>query len=179
MQSKTQILDESAVKRALVRIAHEIVENNNGAQNICLVGIQRRGISLAKEIKQQIEAFENVEIPFGVLDITFYRDDLSLLAMHPVLNGTDIPFDLNDKTVVLVDDVLYTGRTVKAAIEALTDLGRPKCIRLAVLIDRGHRELPIRADFIGKNVPTSKNEVISVAVDEFDSECGVYILKNN
>lgn len=163
------------MRRALVRISHEILEKNKGVENLCLVGIQRRGVTLAKRIQENIEKIEGVKLPLGILDITFYRDDLSLLSEHPMVNSTRIDFDINNKKIVLVDDVLFTGRTVRAAIEALMDMGRPKMIQLAVLIDRGHRELPIRADYVGKNVPTSRKEIVHVLVDEFDNDNRVII----
>ncbi|MDD5017932.1 MAG: bifunctional pyr operon transcriptional regulator/uracil phosphoribosyltransferase PyrR [Eubacteriales bacterium] len=172
---KALIMDETALERVLRRIAHEIIEKNKGAENLALIGIHRRGVPIAKRIAKYIETFEGVRIDIGSLDITFYRDDLSLLADHPVINGTDIAFDINKKTVVLCDDVLYTGRTARAALDALMDLGRPNYIQLAVIVDRGHRELPIRADYIGKNIPTSKNEVVSVHMAEFDGVENVVI----
>lgn len=175
MAEKAKIMDEQAVDRALKRIAHEIVEKNNGVKDAALIGIQRRGVPLAQRIAGYIGEFEGVKIPVGILDITFYRDDLSLLSMHPVINGTDIAFDINHKTLILVDDVLYTGRTARAAMEAIMDIGRPRLIQFAVLIDRGHRELPIRADYVGKNVPTSKNEIVHVMVSEIDGHNGVVI----
>lgn len=165
---KALIMDEVALERALKRIAHEIVEKNKGPQDLAIIGIHRRGVPIAKRIASYIEEFEGVKVPIGSLDITFYRDDLSLLSDHPVIKGTDIAFDINKKTIVLCDDVLYTGRTARAALDALMDLGRPNYIQLAVIVDRGHRELPIRADYIGKNIPTAKNEVIEVRVKEFD-----------
>lgn len=172
---KALLMDDVALGRALKRIAHEIVEKNKGAKDLGLIGIHRRGVPIAKRIADYIEQFEGVKVPLGTLDITFYRDDLSLLADHPVINGTDIAFDINKKTIVLVDDVLYTGRTARAALDALMDLGRPNYIQLAVMVDRGHRELPIRADYIGKNIPTSKNEIIEVRVKEFDNIDNVVI----
>lgn len=168
MKDKAIIMDENAIKRAVTRIAHEIIEKNKGVDDLVIIGIQRRGVPLAKMIAEKITEVEGEEVPVGILDITFYRDDLSLLSEHPVINGTEINFSVVDKKVVLVDDVLYTGRTVRAAIEAVMDLGRPKMIQLAILVDRGHRELPIRADYVGKNVPTSKNEIIHVKLQEFD-----------
>ena len=165
---KALIMDEVALERALKRIAHEIVEKNKGPQDLAIIGIHRRGVPIAKRIASYIEEFEGVKVPIGSLDITFYRDDLSLLSDHPVIKGTDIAFDINKKTIVLCDDVLYTGRTARAALDALMDLGRPNYIQLAVIVDRGHRELPIRADYIGKNIPTAKNEVVEVRVKEFD-----------
>ncbi|MDP2891763.1 MAG: bifunctional pyr operon transcriptional regulator/uracil phosphoribosyltransferase PyrR [Bacillota bacterium] len=170
MNEKTLIMDAQAVERALVRIAHEIMEKNRGAEDLALVGIQRRGVPMAQRIAGIIEAAEGKKVPVGVLDITWYRDDLSTLAEHPIINGTDIPFRVTGKKIVLIDDVLFTGRTVRAAIDALVDNGRPECIQLAVLIDRGHRELPFRADYVGKNVPTSKDETVNVSMAETDGE---------
>lgn len=165
---KVVLMDEAAIGRAVRRIAHEIVERNQGVENLALIGIQRRGVPLAKRIAAEIEAFEGTAPLMGVLDITFYRDDLSLLSMHPVLNGTQIDFPIEGKNIVLVDDVIYTGRTVRAAIEALFDGGRPDIVQLAILIDRGHRELPFKPDYVGKNVPTSHSELISVELHEID-----------
>ena len=172
---KALIMDETALDRALKRIAHEIVEKNKGTDNLALIGIHRRGVPIAKRIAAYINDFEGEAVEVGTLDITFYRDDLSLLADHPVIKGTDIAFDINKKTVVLCDDVLYTGRTARAALDALMDLGRPNYIQLAVIVDRGHRELPIRADYVGKNIPTSKSEVIGVHVKEIDGFDNVVI----
>lgn len=156
------------VRRAIVRISHEIVEKQAGTSGLVLVGIQRRGVPLANRIAAAIAEHEGATVPVGALDITFYRDDLSLVAQQPVVKGTAIPFDLNGATVVLVDDVLYTGRTIRSAMDALIDFGRPQAIRLAVLVDRGHRELPIRADHVGKNVPTSREESVRVHLEETD-----------
>lgn len=172
---KTEIMDESAIFRALTRISHEIIEKNKGVENLVLIGIQRRGVPLARRIAAKIKEVENTEIPVGILDITLYRDDLSLLNEHPVINGTEINFDIANKKIVLVDDVIYTGRTVRAAIDALMDINRPKMIQLAVLIDRGHRELPIRPDYVGKNVPTSRSEIVHVNVKGIDNENSVTI----
>jgi pyrimidine operon attenuation protein/uracil phosphoribosyltransferase len=158
------------IRRALVRISHEVVEKHGGTDDLALVGIQRRGVPLADRMAAAIAEHEGVSVPVGALDITFYRDDLSLVAHQPVVKGTDLPFDLNGLTLVIVDDVLYTGRTVRAAMDALMDFGRPRAIRLAVLIDRGHRELPIRADHVGKNVPTSQEEVIHVRLVDVDGD---------
>ena len=169
------IMDQCDMSRACVRLAHELIERNKGVDDVVLIGIQRRGVPLAQRIAELVGQYEGVTPPVGKLDITFYRDDLSLLAEHPVVSGTDIPFSLQGKTVVIVDDVLYTGRTVRAAIDALMEIGRPCCIQLMVMIDRGHRELPIRADFVGKNVPTSHNEVVRVCVEKFDGQERVYI----
>jgi len=175
MFEKAEIMDEHAIKRAVTRIAHEIIERNKGVDNVALIGIQRRGVPLAKMIAQKIYQVEGKIVDVGILDITFYRDDLSLLSEHPVVNGTEINFTVNDKRIVLVDDVLYTGRTIRAAIDAIMDIGRPKMIQLAILVDRGHRELPIRADYVGKNVPTSRSEMISVKLTEIDGVNSVTI----
>ncbi len=163
---KAEILDAAAMKRVISRIAYEILEKNKGSQDLALIGIFRRGIVLAERLKQRFFEIEGVEIPIGVLDITRYRDDLPRNAKLPEENETKIPFSVENKKIVLVDDVLYTGRTVRAAIEAIMELGRPAKIELAVMIDRGHRELPIRADYVGKNVPTAKSESIRVEFDE-------------
>jgi len=168
MIDKAEIMDENAMKRAITRIAHEIIERNKGVEDVRLIGIQRRGVPLAKMIASKIREVEGKDVPVGILDITFYRDDLSMLSEHPVVNGTEINFPVTDKVIVLVDDVIYTGRTARAAIDAVMDIGRPRIIQLAILIDRGHRELPIRADYVGKNVPTSRSEMINVKVVEFD-----------
>lgn len=166
--SKAEIMDESGIYRAITRIAHEIIEKNKGTDDLALIGIQRRGVPLARMISQKIMEVEKKSIPVGILDITFYRDDLSTLSEHPVINGTQIDFTITGKRIVLIDDVIYTGRTIRAAIEAIMDCGRPKSVQLAVLIDRGHRELPIRPDYVGKNVPTSRNEVVHVKLFEID-----------
>jgi pyrimidine operon attenuation protein/uracil phosphoribosyltransferase len=170
-----QIMTADEIRRATVRISHEIVEKQAGTEGLALVGIQRRGVPLARRVAESIQEHEGVALPVGALDITFYRDDLSVVAQQPVVKGTDLPFDLNARTIVLVDDVLYTGRTIRAAMDALVDFGRPQAIRLAVLVDRGHRELPIRADHVGKNVPTSREEVVRVHLAEIDGEDGVEI----
>ena len=173
--SGRQIMTADEIRRATVRLSHEIVEKQAGAEGLALIGIQRRGVPLARRIAAAIADNERQGIPVGALDITFYRDDLSLIAQQPVVKGTDLPFDLNGRTVVLVDDVLYTGRTIRAAMDALVDFGRPQAIRLAVLVDRGHRELPIRADHVGKNVPTSREEIVRVHLIEVDGFDGVDI----
>lgn len=173
MELKATLMDESGVTRSLVRIAHEIIEKNNGTADICIVGIKRRGVPLAKKIAENIEKIETASIPVGELDIKFYRDDLSPEFVLPKTKAVDLGFDITGKKVVIVDDVLFTGRTARAAIEAVFGLGRPACIQLAILIDRGHRELPIRPDFVGKNVPTSLNEVVKVNLPEFDGETSV------
>ncbi|QDR80690.1 bifunctional pyr operon transcriptional regulator/uracil phosphoribosyltransferase PyrR [Sporomusa termitida] len=172
---KAIIMDAQAVKRALTRVAHEIVERNKGVGDLTLVGIRTRGVPLAQRIAEEIKRIEGIELPVGVLDITLYRDDLSTLAYQPIVHETLIPFSINDKKVVLVDDVLFTGRTVRAALDAIMDIGRPAAIQLAVLIDRGHRELPVRADYVGKNVPTSGKEIVSVQLTSVDGSEQVVI----
>lgn len=168
-------MDADQMNRALNRIAHEIVEKNRGVANVALVGIRRRGVPLANRLAGKIQEFEGVEVPVGILDITLYRDDLSELHDVPLVQKSDVRFRLPGTCIVLVDDVLYTGRTARAAIEALLDLGRPAMVQLAVLVDRGHRELPIRADYVGKNVPTSKREVVEVHMAEIDGEDSVFL----
>lgn len=170
MKIKATILDGVAIDRALTRISHEVIEKNKGIDRLYIVGIQRRGVPIANRIADKIARIEGRCPEVGSLDITFYRDDLSLLSESPCVNATDIRTNLNDRTVLLVDDVIYTGRTVRAAIEAVFDMGRPACIQLAALIDRGHRELPFRPDFVGKNVPTSRQEQIEVHIEEIDGE---------
>jgi pyrimidine operon attenuation protein/uracil phosphoribosyltransferase len=178
MKHKAEVLDEVAIGRALTRIAHEIIEKNHGCTNVVLIGIITRGIHLANRIADRIQRIEGNPVLVGELDISLYRDDLSIKSNdgNPVLNATNIPFDIKDKRVVLVDDVLFTGRTVRAAMDAIIHVGRPDQIQLAVLIDRGHREFPIRADFVGKNIPTSKNEKIGVQLHETDGNESVVIL---
>ena len=175
LREKAEIVDADGLRRIITRIAHEIVERNKGVEDLVLVGIRRRGVPLAARIAQKIKEFEGHAPAEGSLDITLYRDDLSTVSAHPVVGATEIPVDINGKVAVLIDDVLYTGRTVRAAMDALIDFGRPRAIQLAVVIDRGHRELPIRADFVGKNVPTSKREVIGVKLVEIDSVDSVVI----
>ena len=174
---KAQVMDGENIRRALYRLSHEITERNKGVADLVIIGIRTRGVPLAQRLAKLIGEHEKTAVPVGTLDITFYRDDLTLISPQPILHRTDVPFDINGLKVVLVDDVLYTGRTVRAALDALMDLGRPSMIQLAVLIDRGHRELPIRADYIGKNVPTSKREVIQVKLEEVDGEEKVLILE--
>lgn len=174
---KAQILDDKGIKRALVRIAHEIIERNKGIDNLALIGIRRRGVPLARRLAQYIHDIEGGSVPVGILDITLYRDDLTTLAQQPQVHQTEVPFSVVGKKVVLVDDVLFTGRTIRAALDAIIDLGRPEVIQLAILIDRGHRELPIRADYAGKNVPTSSREVIEVRLNEIDREERVMIME--
>ena len=173
--SGRQIMTADEIRRATIRLSHEIVEKQAGTEGLLLIGIQRRGVPLARRIAAAIAENEGAEIPVGALDITFYRDDLSMVAQQPVVKGTELPSGIDGKTVILVDDVLYTGRTIRAAMDALVDFGRPQAIRLAVLVDRGHRELPIRADHVGKNVPTSREEVVRVHVEEIDGEDAVLI----
>ncbi|MCX7922950.1 MAG: bifunctional pyr operon transcriptional regulator/uracil phosphoribosyltransferase PyrR [Clostridia bacterium] len=175
MADKAEIMDENGITRAITRISHEIIEKNKGVEDVVLIGVQRRGVPLAKRIAQKIKDVEGKSVPVGILDITLYRDDLSMLAEHPIINGTEINFSITNKKIILVDDVIFTGRTTRAAIDAIMDIGRPKMIQLAILIDRGHRELPIRPDYVGKNVPTSKNEVVNVKFYEIDDEDAVTI----
>jgi pyrimidine operon attenuation protein/uracil phosphoribosyltransferase len=170
LKYKKDILDEQGIQRALTRISHEILEKNKGLEDLAIIGIRTRGVPLAQRIADKIAEIEGEEVPVGILDITLYRDDLTTVAQQPIVHQTEISFDITDKKIVLVDDVLYTGRTVRAALDALVDLGRPEVIQLAILVDRGHRELPIRADYIGKNLPTSKQEVIEVKLEEIDGE---------
>ena len=175
LKEKAEIVDADGLRRIVTRIAHEIVERNKGIHDLVLVGIKRRGVPIAQRIAERIGEFEGAIPQQGSLDITLYRDDLSTVSHQPVVGSSDIPVDIRGKVVVLVDDVLYTGRTVRAAMDALIDLGRPRSIQLAVVIDRGHRELPIRADYVGKNVPTSKREVIGVKLAEIDGVDSVVI----
>ncbi len=177
MRLKTVLMDETAITRAITRISHEITERNRGAGGIALVGIKTRGVPFAKRISETLYSLEGEKVPVGELDITLYRDDLSELSESPEVNGSEIPFDVRGKDVILCDDVIFTGRTVRAAIDAVMKMGRPKSIQLAVLIDRGHRELPIRPDYVGKNVPTSLAEVISVKFEESDGITNVGILE--
>ncbi len=168
MQLKASILTSEELRRALTRIAHEILERNRGAEGLALVGIHTRGIPLAQRLAAKLLELEGVEVPLGRLDITLYRDDLSEIARQPIIRETQIDFDMQPRRIILVDDVLYTGRTVRAALDALLDLGRPQSIQLAVLVDRGHRELPVRADYVGKNLPTARNELVKVRLEETD-----------
>lgn len=176
-KEKAQILDQAGIRRSLTRIAHEIIEHNKGIDNLVLIGIRRRGVPLAERLAERIKEIEGRSVPVGTLDITLYRDDLTTMAYQPKVRSTEVPFPVSGKTVVLVDDVIYTGRTIRAALDAVIDLGRPKVIQLAVLIDRGHRELPIRPDYVGKNVPTSKREEALVKLSEIDGEERVIILE--
>ncbi|GHF96470.1 bifunctional protein PyrR [Deinococcus piscis] len=167
-QPKAVILDSHEVRRAMTRIAHEIIERNKGAEGLALIGVHTRGIPLAARLAAKLSELEGVDVPTGSLDITLYRDDLSEVARQPIIRETEVPFDLAQRRVILVDDVLFTGRTVRAALDALIDIGRPTGIQLAVLVDRGHRELPIRADYVGKNLPTAQDEVVKVKLQETD-----------
>ena len=178
MEQKKVVMDAEGIDRSLTRIASEILEKNKGGEELVLVGIRTGGVFLAERLKRKISRIEGKEIPFGILDITLYRDDLSTSHRKPRLGKTDIPFSLDGKKVVLVDDVLFTGRTIRAAMDALIDFGRPKLIQLAVLIDRGHRELPIRADFVGKNLPSSLWQAVSVNLTEKDGKDEVVIEEN-
>jgi len=175
MKIKTEIMDEKALDRALTRIAHEILERNKGVEDLVIIGIKTRGITLAKRLCSKIKTIEGKEVPLGALDITSYRDDIKDMKNIPEEDFTEVSFDVTGKKIILVDDVLYTGRTIRAAMDAIVDIGRPLNIQLAVLIDRGHREFPIRADYVGKNVPTSRSEMIIVNVMEADDKDGVLL----
>ncbi|MCI0483012.1 MAG: bifunctional pyr operon transcriptional regulator/uracil phosphoribosyltransferase PyrR [candidate division NC10 bacterium] len=178
MQSreKAQLMDATAIQRVLTRVAHEIVEKNKGTAELVLIGLRSRGVDLARRLSQRLKEIDGVDVPVGALDITLYRDDLGKGGPQPSVRRTEIPFSIENKKVILVDDVLYTGRTVRAAMDGLMDLGRPRAIQLAVLVDRGHRELPIRADYVGKNVPTAKTEQVQVMLQEEDGADRVVIL---
>ncbi len=178
MKEKALILSEEDIERVIKRISHEILERNKGCKNLVFIGIQKRGVPLSKRLAESIKKLENVEIPVGKLDISFYRDDIGN-KIKPDIQITDIPFDIKDKNVILADDVLFTGRTIRAALDAIIDFGRPRTIQLVVLIDRGHRELPIRADYVGKNIPTSLDEFIEVRLKEIDKVDKVTILESN
>lgn len=173
MEFKSDLMDSDAVKRCLIRISHQILERNGGTENLCLVGIKTRGVPIAEVIRENILSIEGKEVPVGTIDISFYRDDIDHSSVDPKITGADLPFDVTGKTIVLVDDVIHTGRTTRAAIDCLLKHGRPAFIQLAAVIDRGHRELPIRPDFVGKNIPTSREELISVRVPSVDGEFGV------
>ncbi len=175
IRTKARVMDADDLRRAITRIAHEILERNSGTDNLAIIGIQTRGAHLARRIAEAIASIEGTGVPVGVLDITLYRDDLQTIAEQPVVNESDIPFDVQGRTIVLVDDVLYTGRTVRAALDEIIDFGRPKAVHLAVIVDRGHRELPIRADYVGKNVPTSATEIVAVRMTEKDGADEVLI----
>lgn len=178
MKLKANLLDANAVRRSLIRISHEIIEKNKGVEDIVLIGIKRRGYPLAKRIAENIEKIEGVSVEVGYVDITLYRDDITEVTEAPKINSVDLGVEVKGKKVILVDDVLFTCRTVRAAIEAIIDVGRPLSIQLAVLIDRGHKELPIRADYVGKNIPTSKTEIVAVEINEIDGEDSVKIYES-
>lgn len=175
MVRKAQVMDEAAVSRALARITHEIIERNRGVDGICILGVRRRGVPLAKTLCDNILHFEGKTVPMGVLDVTLHRDDLHPEEKQAALVGSEIPFDVTDKDVLIVDDVMYTGRTARAAIETVFSFGRPRSVQLVALVDRGHRELPIRPDYVGKNLPTAKTEVVTVLTHCIDGESAVYI----
>lgn len=172
-----KIMDKGEIKRALMRVAHEILEKNKGLKDLCIVGIRTRGAVLAERLNECIKQIEGEAVPVGILDITLYRDDLTSIANQPVVHETLIDFDLTGKKIILVDDVLYTGRTIRAALDALIDFGRPAHIQLAVLVDRGHRELPIRAEYVGKNIPTSKNQNVNVELEEVDKKSDQVVIE--
>jgi pyrimidine operon attenuation protein/uracil phosphoribosyltransferase len=178
VREKAQLMDATAIQRVLTRVAHEIVEKNKGTADLVLIGLRSRGVDLARRLSLRLKEIDGVDVPVGALDITLYRDDLGKGGPQPALRRTEIPFSIENKKVILVDDVLYTGRTVRAAMDGLMDLGRPRTIQLAVLVDRGHRELPIRADYVGKNVPTAKTEQVQVMLQEEDGTDRVVILEN-
>ncbi|HAH20684.1 MAG: bifunctional pyr operon transcriptional regulator/uracil phosphoribosyltransferase [Omnitrophica WOR_2 bacterium GWF2_43_52] len=179
MREKTKILDAQTISRTLIRIAHEVLEHNRITDNLAIVGIRSRGAHLAKRLADCVKKIDGKEVPVGILDITLYRDDLTLLNYQPVVHKTEINFDITDKNIILVDDVLYTGRTIRCALSELIDFGRPKTIQLAVLVDRGHRELPIRADYVGKNIPTACNETVEVRLAESDGCDEVVIIEKD
>ena len=170
LNNKTTILTQDEIDRAVTRISHEILEKNKGSKDLAIIGIRTRGYFIAKRIAKSITTIDGTDLPVGALDITLYRDDLSVISEQPVMHKTEIDFDIEGKYIILVDDVLYTGRTIRCALDALIDFGRPKGIQLAVLVDRGHRELPIRADYVGKNLPTSQKELVEVKLQEVDGE---------
>ena len=174
----TKIMDSDTIRRAISRMAHEILEKNKGIEGLCLIGIRTRGAVLADRIGQAIKKIEGKDIPVGILDITLYRDDLTMVASQPVVHETLIDFDVTQKKIILVDDVLFTGRTIRAALDAIIDFGRPANIQLAVLIDRGHRELPIRADFVGKNIPTYFDQIVHVVLEESDGQTDKVVIEN-
>ncbi len=175
LKFKAQIMDAAGIERTLVRIAHQIIEKNQGTENLCLIGIRTRGVPLAQRIADNIEKIEGIKVPVGELDITLYRDDLSQRSETPVVSDTNIPFSIKDKTVILVDDVIYTCRTARAALDAIMAISRPARIQLCCMVDRGHAELPIKANFVGKNIPTSHSELVSVKLSETDGETGISI----
>jgi len=177
MKIKAKVIDELGLHRIITRISHEILEKNKGSKNLVLIGMKTRGEFLAKRVWDMIKEIENIELPLGILDVTLYRDDFRTRMKQPEVSVSNMTFDINEKNVILIDDVLYTGRTVRAALDALVDYGRPSIIQLFVLVDRGHRELPIRADYVGKNIPTSLNEEIKVKMNEVDGEDAIYLME--
>ncbi len=179
MKIKAKVIDSEGIQRTITRLAHEILEKNKGANNLILLGMRTRGEFLAKRIDEKIFHIENIRLPVGVLDVTLYRDDFRTRLKQPEVSVSDITVDLNEKDVILIDDVLFTGRTVRAALDAIMDLGRPSSIQLCVLIDRGHRQMPIKADYVGKNIPTSINEEIKVKLKEIDGEDAIYLVDNS
>ncbi len=178
MKIKAKIIDEQGMVRTITRLAHEILEKNKGAENIAILGMRTRGEFIAKRIQNKIKEIDNSDVPLGILDVTLYRDDFRMRLKQPEVSVTDITFDLTEKDIILCDDVLYTGRTVRAALDAVMDLGRPKTVQLCVLVDRGHRELPIKPDYVGKNIPTSINEEVKVKLKEIDQEDAVYLIES-
>lgn len=179
MGKMTKILDKQGVDRLLTRISHEILEKNKGSENLVLMGLKTRGEFIAKRILEKIKKIDDVELPLGILDVTLYRDDFRTSLKQPQVSVSNITFDINKKAVILIDDVLYTGRTVRSALNALMDFGRPESIQLVIIVDRGHRELPIRADYVGKNIPTSQNQEIKLKMEEVDGEDALYIVEIN
>jgi pyrimidine operon attenuation protein/uracil phosphoribosyltransferase len=177
MNVKSKVIDETAFRRIITRISHEILEQNKGSNDLILIGMRTRGEFLAQRIQNKIKDIEKIEIPLGVLDVTLYRDDFRTRLKQPEVSVTNITFDINEKHIILIDDVLFTGRTVRSALNVLMDFGRPASIQLVVLVDRGHRELPIRADYVGKNIPTSTNEEVRVKMKEIDGEDAVYLVE--
>jgi pyrimidine operon attenuation protein/uracil phosphoribosyltransferase len=179
MRVKSKAVDQEGLERIVTRISHEILEKNKGSKNLAIIGMRTRGEFLANRIAEKIKEIDNAELPLGVLDATLYRDDFRTRLKQPEISVSNITFDLNKKDIILVDDVLYTGRTVRSALNALMDMGRPASIQLCILVDRGHRELPIRADYVGKNIPTSQNEEIKVKMNEIDGEDAIYLIEVN
>jgi len=177
MKIRTKVVDVQGLDRILTRIAHEILEKNKGSQNLILMGMRTRGEFLARRIQNKLKTIDGADLPLGVLDVTLYRDDFRMRIKQPEVSVSDITFDLNENHIILIDDVLYTGRTVRSAMNAIMDLGRPDSIQLCILVDRGHRELPIRADYVGKNIPTSLNEEIKVRMTEVDEEDAIYLVE--
>jgi pyrimidine operon attenuation protein/uracil phosphoribosyltransferase len=176
MDIKAKLVDDSGMQRIITRFSHEILERNKGSKNLVLIGMRTRGEFLANRIFENISGIEGTELPLGILDVTLYRDDFRVRIKQPQVSVSNITFDINDKNVILIDDVLYTGRTVRAALNALMEFGRPATIQLCVLVDRGHRELPIKADYVGKNIPTSINEEVKVKMKEIDGEDSIYLM---